>query len=95
MKKIIFSFFLLQLISSIAQNKSNEQVIDSILKKITTKSTNENIVNSYSKIASEYSSLDTEKGILFAKKALLLSEKINWNEGKSSSLISLDRKSVV
>ena len=89
MKKIIFSFFLLQLISSIAQNKSNEQVIDSILKKITTKSTNENIVNSYSKIASEYSSLDTEKGILFAKKALLLSEKINWNEGKSSALISL------
>ena len=89
MRKIVHLFFVLQMCQSLAQNKSSEQVIDSILKTITSKTSNQNIINSYAKIALEYSSLDSEQGILYAKKALKLSEKIKWEEGKSMALISL------
>ena len=89
MRKIVHLFFILQMCQSLAQNKSSEQVIDSILKTITSKTSNQNIINSYAKIALEYSSLDSEQGILYAKKALTLSEKIKWDEGKSIALIGL------
>ena len=89
MRKIVYLFFILQMCQSLAQNKSSEQVIDSILKTITSKTSNQNIINSYAKIALEYSSLDSEQGILYAKKALTLSEKIKWDEGKSIALIGL------
>lgn len=87
MKKLLLLIFLLYLSHCLAQNKSNEEVIDSIFKIIPKLKSNKDLIIAYTDLSNEYSKLDTEKGILFGNKGLQLSNKINWNEGKAKSLL--------
>jgi len=89
MKKLLLFIFLLYLSHCIAQNKSNEEVIDSISKTIPKLKSNKDLIIAYIKLSLEYSTLDSDKGLFYGQKALELSKKINWNEGKSNSLISI------
>jgi tetratricopeptide (TPR) repeat protein len=89
MKKIISLFFLMHLSNGIAQNKSSEAVIDSIFKTIPNTASAKDLIFAYNKIAFEYASLDSDKGLEYGEKALALSKKIKWDEGKSNALIGI------
>ncbi|MGC4130473.1 MAG: tetratricopeptide repeat-containing sensor histidine kinase [Bergeyella sp.] len=89
MKKTILFIFLLHLNVFIAQNKSNEEVVDSIFSALPKISSDKDFVLAYTKMAFEYSALDSDKGLFYGKKALDISKKINWNEGKSNALTAL------
>lgn len=89
MKKIMLFIFLLHLNVFIAQNKSAEEVVDSISMALPKISSDKDFVLAYTKMAFEYSTLDSDKGLLYGKKALDISTKINWNEGKSNALTAL------
>ena len=88
MRKYIL-FFILFSTFCFCQNNIGIKFIDSIVKNIPNLKSNKELIKAYTNLSYEYASVDTEIGILYGKKALLLSNKINWKEGKSNALLNI------
>ena len=88
MRKYIL-FFILSSSFCFCQNNIGIKFIDSIVKNIPNLKSNKELIKAYTNLSYEYASVDTENGILYGKKALLLSNKINWKEGKANALLNI------
>ena len=89
MKKLIILIFLFNISQLISQNKSSEAVIDSVFNSLSDVTSNKNRIIAYNKISLEYATLDSEKGLVYGTKALELSKKIDWKQGRSMALIAI------
>lgn len=72
-----------------SQSHLSQKAIDSILNKIPYLKTDKSLIQAYTNLSLAYTTKDTENGVLYGNKALALSKKINWNEGKANALIGI------
>ncbi len=88
MKKIYVVFLFFSTVITFSQNRENIE-IQGILKQISDSKTDTTTINLCNKIANIYAKSNPNQGIVYAKKALLLSEKTNWQTGIANSSMTL------
>jgi signal transduction histidine kinase len=90
MKHLFIIYFVcLLLIANIGKAQVSNPKTDSLLTVLKNTTQDTSKVNALTSIASEYYFLDAEMGLSYANKALVISKKINWNEGIAKSLCNM------
>src|SRR5882724_11720430 len=89
--KLFFYISLILLSITVSAQKKGQALIDSVLEGLPAMKEDTNQLKSLGKIAETYWIMDPSKGIVYAKKALTLSEKLNYKKGvaRFNNLIGL------
>jgi signal transduction histidine kinase/tetratricopeptide (TPR) repeat protein len=92
MKKKSFVFLLFCVCGSpilIAQQKTGDKTIDSLIEILPKIKVDTARINTLNLIAAKFNYINPDEGIVYGNQALLLSKKINWDDGVALSLIIL------
>jgi hypothetical protein len=82
-------FFLLISIVGFSQKKEGQALIDSIVVELPKMKEDTLKVNLLNQLSYKYQRFNPELGLKYAKQSLLLSTKINFNDGKANSFCNM------
>jgi hypothetical protein len=87
-------FFLLISIVGFSQKKEGQALIDSIVVELPKMKEDTLKVNLLNQLSYKYQRFNPELGLKYAKQSLLLSTKINFNDGKANSFCNMGANQV-
>jgi signal transduction histidine kinase len=93
-KCVLFTIFLFNSSFLIAQEKTGNKAIDSLISLLSMKTVEIDKIKIHNLIAHEYIDFNPSQGIIYANKGLQLSEKIKWNDGIALSFRNIGQNYV-